>query len=106
MTYYVYKVINSTGVETQEQTIKRVRLRLCDKYAYGRRRRFFRELQEHGALRPCARRRPWRLVLVQARPPAPRLRPPCLRRRPRRRGRQPRRSQPRPLLRRLQRAAP
>ncbi|XP_052139267.1 methylesterase 17-like [Oryza glaberrima] len=28
MTYYVYKVINSTGVETQEQTIKRVRLRL------------------------------------------------------------------------------
>uniref|UniRef100_A0A0E0F1Y4 AB hydrolase-1 domain-containing protein n=1 Tax=Oryza meridionalis TaxID=40149 RepID=A0A0E0F1Y4_9ORYZ len=28
MTYYVYKVINSTGVEAQEQTIKRVRLRL------------------------------------------------------------------------------
>ncbi|XP_066162452.1 methylesterase 17 isoform X1 [Oryza sativa Japonica Group] len=28
MTYYVYKVINSTGGETQEQTIKRVRLRL------------------------------------------------------------------------------
>lgn len=28
MTYYVDKVINSTGVETQEQTIKRVRLRI------------------------------------------------------------------------------